>query len=73
MSSYLHFEIETFELGPEQWHACFRCIDRSKQIVIDGISLATVNVGLAWPTAEAAFADARGFIDRMIDRLDIAA
>jgi hypothetical protein len=71
MRSYLHFKIETFELGPDQWHACLRCIDR-KQILIDGISLTTLHVGLAWP-AEAALADAQGFIDRMIGRLDIAA
>jgi hypothetical protein len=36
MSVYREFEIETFQLGRDQWHACFRPIDRSKAIVIDG-------------------------------------
>jgi hypothetical protein len=38
MSVYKNFEIETFELGPNQWHACFRNIDRSLPIVIDDTS-----------------------------------
>lgn len=72
MSSYLDFQIETFELGPNQWHACFRHVDRSKPIVIDGITLGKVHVGIAWPTADVALADARGFIDLMIGRFEIA-
>jgi hypothetical protein len=38
MSIFGDFEIETFQLGHDQWHACFRPIDRSKPIVIDGIA-----------------------------------
>jgi hypothetical protein len=54
MSVYREFEIETFQLGRDQWHACFRPIDRSKGIVIDGITLGVVNLGFAWPTPDAA-------------------
>jgi hypothetical protein len=73
MSVYKNFEIETFELGPNQWHACFRNIDRSRPIVIDDTSFGTLHVGVAWPTSEAALLDARAFIDRMIGRLKVAA
>jgi hypothetical protein len=62
MSVYKNFEIETFELGPNQWHACFRNVDRSLPIVIDDASFGTLHVGVAWPTAEAALLDARAFI-----------
>jgi hypothetical protein len=72
MSSYLHFEIQTFEIGRDLWHARFRRIDR-KPISIDGIPLEVLDVGVAWPIAEAAMADARQYIDRMIGRLDVAA
>jgi hypothetical protein len=73
MSSYLDFEIETFELGPDQWHACFRNMDRSRPIIIDGVELGKVHVGIAWPASEAALVDARAFIDRMVRRLNVAA
>jgi hypothetical protein len=53
------FEIETFQLGQDQWHACFRLIARSKPIVIDGIALGVINVGFAWPTPDAALKDAQ--------------
>jgi hypothetical protein len=70
MSTYLDFEIETFELGPDQWHACFRNMDRSRLIIIDAIEL---DVGVAWPTSHAALVDARAFIDGMVRRLNVAA
>jgi hypothetical protein len=41
--------------------------------LIDGISLPVLNAGVAWPTADSAIADARDCIDRMIQRLDVAA
>jgi hypothetical protein len=62
-----------FELGPNQWHASVRNIDRSRPIVIDDASFGTLHVGIAWPSSEAALVDARAFIDRMIGRLKIAA
>ena len=68
MNTYREFEIETFQLGSEQWHACFRPIDRSKPIVIDGVALGVVKVGIAWPTSDAALIDARSFIERMSSR-----
>jgi hypothetical protein len=73
MHFYLDFEIETFELGADLWHACFRNIDRSRPIMIDEIELGKVHVGVAWPTPEAAVVDARAFIDRMVRRLSVAA
>ena len=73
MSIYQQFEIETFELGFGQWHACFRPVDRSKPVMIDGVGFAVVNVGFAWPTAEAARIDAQSFIDRMLTRRSAAA
>jgi hypothetical protein len=72
VSSYLYFEIETFEIGRGLWHARVRRLDR-KPISIDGISLEAFDVGVAWPTPEAATADAGEYIDRMIGRLDVAA
>jgi hypothetical protein len=73
MGAYQDFEIETFELGRGQWHACFRPIDRSKPVMIDGTAFGVVNVGVAWPTSEAALLDARGFIDRMLKRRRVVA
>jgi hypothetical protein len=73
MYTYLDFEIETFELGADLWHACFRNIDRSRPIMIDGLELGKVHVGVAWPTSEAALVDARAFIDRLVRRLSVAA
>jgi hypothetical protein len=68
MSTYREFEIETFQLGRDQWHACFRPIDRSKPIVIDGIALGVVNLGFAWPTPDAALKEAQRYIERMASR-----
>jgi hypothetical protein len=68
MSVYRDFEIETFQLGRNQWHACFRPIDRSKAIEIDGITLGVVNLGFAWPTPDAALKDAQSYIERMASR-----
>ncbi len=62
--TYLDFEIETFEIGPNQWHVRFRRND-DQPIVMDGMSFATSDVGLSWPTLDAALADACQHIDRM--------
>ena len=70
MNTYLNFEIETFELGSNLWHASIRNIDRSRPIVIDGIQLEAVHAGIAFSTSEAALIDARAFVDRMRRRLD---
>jgi hypothetical protein len=68
MSIYGEFEIETFQLGHDQWHACFRPIDRSKPIVVDGIALGVINLGFSWPTPDAAIKDAQSYIERMTNR-----
>jgi hypothetical protein len=73
MSVYGNFEIETFELGLNQWHASVRNIDRSRPIMIDDASFGVLHVGIAWPTSEAALVDARAFINRMIGRHKVAA
>jgi hypothetical protein len=69
VSSYLHFDIETFEIGRGLWHARFRRFDR-KPISIDGYSAETLNVGIAWPAPEAAMTDAQEYIKRIVGRLD---
>jgi len=68
MNMYGEFEIETFQLGRDQWHACFRSKDRSKPIVVDGIALGVINLGFAWPTQDAALKDAQSYIERMAGR-----
>jgi hypothetical protein len=73
MSTYLNFEIETFELGSNLWHACIRNVDRSRPIVIDGVEFGTMHVGIAFPTPGAALVDACAFVDRMVRRFDAAA
>jgi hypothetical protein len=70
-NGYGHFEIETFEVGRGLWHARFRRADRN-HIAIDGVTFETLNVGFAWPTPEAAMADAQKYIDRMSTRLEPA-
>jgi hypothetical protein len=72
MSVYKNFEIETFELGPNQWRASFRDVDL-RPIVIDDTSFGALHVGVAWPTSETALVDARAFIDRIIGRPKVAA
>src|SRR4051812_42133324 len=70
MTRYLDFEIEAFEIGRGQWHARFRRIDR-KAMFLDGISMDKVELGFAWTEPEAALADARSCIDRMIARNEL--
>jgi hypothetical protein len=45
MSVYKNFEIETFELGPNQWHASFRDVDL-RPIVIDDTFFGALHVGV---------------------------
>jgi hypothetical protein len=71
MSRYLDFEIEAFEVGRGLWHARVRRVD-GKSILIEDFSSETFHVGIAWQTREAAIADAKHYIDRMIGRLDAA-
>lgn len=58
------YEIETFEMGRDLWHARLRRLDRLP-ISIDGVAFDILNVGVAWPTAQAAAADALQLIKRM--------
>jgi hypothetical protein len=67
MTTYLDFEISAFEIGRDQWHARFRRID-AKPMFFDGVLMERVELGFAWPVPEAALADARKCIDRMIAR-----
>jgi len=57
------FEIESFEIGKGLWHARFRRANR-EPILIDGVPLAVVEIGFAWPDADVALADARAQISR---------
>jgi hypothetical protein len=68
LGNHGHFEIETFELGRALWHARFRRLDR-QPVSIDGVLFETLNIGFAWPTPEAAMADARDYIERISWRL----
>ena len=68
MGNHGHFEIETFELGRALWHARFRRLDR-QAVSVDGFLFEVLNIGFAWPTPEAAMADARDYIERMNSRL----
>jgi hypothetical protein len=69
LSAHGQFEIETLEIGRALWHARLRRTDR-RSIAIDGLSFEQVDIGFAWPTSEAAMADARTYIDRLTVRLE---
>ena len=71
MSKYGSFEIETLEIGRALWHARLRRADH-QPISIDGVVFKQVDLGFAWPTSEAATAEARDYIDRMAVRLELA-
>lgn len=64
---YDGFDIESFEAGKGLWHARIRRADR-QPVVIDGISFAALEVGLAWSDPEEAIADAKTHIDRFVLR-----
>ena len=62
--TYRNFQIDVFEIGRGLWHARVRRSDHLPT-VIDGIELECLNVGVAWPTTEAALTDAQKYIERM--------
>ena len=61
---YDGFTIEPFEAGTGRWHARVRRSDGEK-VIIDGVSFAVLEVGLAWSDPIAAIADAAVQIDRL--------
>jgi hypothetical protein len=67
-SAYRNFEIESFEVGRGQWHARFRRCDL-EPVLIDGISLTSIEVGFAWPNPQSAIVDAIFQIDRLRQKL----
>jgi len=62
MYDYDGFNIESFEAGKGLWHARIRRADLGP-VVIDGVSFTALEVGFAWPSADAAVADAKIRID----------
>jgi hypothetical protein len=69
---YDGFDIESFEVGRDLWHARIRRADM-KPVVIDGVSFATLELGFAWPNADAAITDAMSHIDHFGQRYIAAA
>jgi hypothetical protein len=64
MSAHGNFGIETIEIGRGLWHARVRRSDQ-QPIYIDGVAFRQLDIGYAWPSTEAAAADARRYSDRM--------
>jgi hypothetical protein len=64
---YDGYDIESFEAGKGLWHARIKRADL-KPFVIDGALFPKVEVGFAWPSRDAAIADAKQHIDRCKDR-----
>ena len=62
MHEYDGFNIESFEAGKGLWHARIRRADLGP-VVIDGVTFTALEVGFAWPDADAAVADAKIRID----------
>ena len=65
------FQIEAFEAGKGLWHARIRRCD-FQPVVIDGVSFPEIEVGFAWPNADAAIADAKTRINYLNRRSVIA-
>ena len=63
--NYDGFQIESFEAGTGLWHARIRRADQ-EPVVIDGVLFSTLEVGFAWSDPDAAIADAKTQIDRLI-------
>ena len=64
---YDGFDIESFEVGRNLWHARIRRADL-QPVVIDGVSFPVLELGFAWPDADAAVADAKSYIDHLGER-----
>jgi hypothetical protein len=60
---YDDFAIECFEAGRGLWHARIRRADLGP-LMINGVSFASLEVGFAWSSSQAAIADAKSHIDR---------
>jgi hypothetical protein len=62
--NYDGFNIDSFEAGRGLWHARITRADL-KSVVIDGVSFPALEVGFAWPSSDAAIADAKRQIEHL--------
>jgi hypothetical protein len=69
---YDGFDIESFEVGRDLWHARIRRADL-QPVVIDGVAFPALELGFAWPNADAAITDAMSYIDHFGQRYIAAA
>lgn len=69
---YDGFDIESFEVGRGLWHARIKRAD-STPMALDGVLFPALELGFAWPDADAAIAHAKSHIDRFRLRYDAAA
>jgi len=67
-STYLNFDIQTFELGHNQWHASVTRTD-GRPMILQSVPFQKMEVGFAWPTPIAALEDAKQFIDELVARI----
>src|SRR3977135_2746264 len=65
--NYDGFQIEFFEAGKGLWHARIRRADQ-EPVVIDGVLFSTLEVGFAWSSPAAAFANAKSQSDPLNQR-----
>jgi hypothetical protein len=69
---YDGFDIESFEVGQNLWHARIRRADL-QPVMIDDVSFPVLELGFAWPNADAAINDAMSHIDHFGQRYVAAA